>query len=247
MNSEGLEELLTARGGGAAAPQLPSTLPSSYGESALHCPVLLLLQRHLEVAVATTARAVLATVPARRNPGAATLEAVLACVVKGLPPRGEGAWVAATVQHAAPALEELEGRALRIMDQLYAAGYRINVYRGETGELGAAAGRCWPVFASVWQLSALVLPRVVPSQSRVTSAAQEVPCSRALQHSGTLRRLRPAPRPPPWHPCRPVRPGARRRVADGAGAGPAGRGAGQAGGGGAQQVRCLAPSSCSCS
>jgi hypothetical protein len=160
MNAEGLAELLTVRGGGAAAPQLPSTLPSSYGESVLHCPVLLLLQRHLEVAVATSARAVLATVPARRTPAVVTLETVLACVVRVPPPRGEGAWVAAAVQHAAPELAELEGRALRIMDQLYAAGYRINVYRGER-VLGAAAGCCWPVCGSLrrWCLQGCSHPR----------------------------------------------------------------------------------------
>ncbi|PSC72966.1 hypothetical protein C2E20_3604 [Micractinium conductrix] len=144
MNAEGVAGLLKLWTGSP-----PRISPSSYAEAALHCPILLLLHRHLELTWVAAARAAAATVPSSASLSALnTMSAALSRTAGGLwetnapaaalagppvvPPAHHG-WMIAAAKRAAPELASLEASAVSIMDALHTAGYRIHIYRDMCG------------------------------------------------------------------------------------------------------------------
>ena len=127
--------------------------------AALHCPILLLLHRHLELTWVAAARAAAATVPSSASLSALnTMSAALSRTAGGLwetnapaaalagppvvPPAHHG-WMIAAAKRAAPELASLEASAVSIMDALHTAGYRIHIYRGEARGGGGGGRRCF--------------------------------------------------------------------------------------------------------
>lgn len=138
---DGVEALLAS-----ARHALPlDAAPRTFSDGMVHCPILLLMLRHLEASTHACAQAVtdeLAAAQAARRRGGLTphLGRVLHAMVHGLPAYAAVAWggeaafeaaVAAARRAAAPALAQLHCRALRLMDLLTAAGFRVHVFRGE--------------------------------------------------------------------------------------------------------------------
>lgn len=143
----------------------PPSTPSSFATGLLHCPVLLLLQRHVEASVVAAGRALAAVVPpgqpyvvmrrvvaqlaAAERRATAQAQLMLAAAPGGgaerfaqhapagaEQERREVAWAEAAFGALQPQLRRLQAAAVRVMDLLVDAGLRINVYRG--GRAGRA-------------------------------------------------------------------------------------------------------------
>lgn len=117
--------------------QLPASPFISFGEATIACPILLILPRHLELAAELAARAAAEALPP--DCLRSRLEWAVCCMLQ-LPRPPFGILLESGMPHLpavkqayralAPRLAELQAHALRLLDRVYAAGYRVRVYIG---------------------------------------------------------------------------------------------------------------------